>query len=358
MGTGTIDTRGGELGGGAILDYIGKGQGRTTWFVDYALERAFLLLPYIRILITALILLILAIAILRAFNIKRFGLGKGIHSELQNINAIKARDRAIMRSTAILTKLTSIVEKTPFRVAKLRKEYLDYNLARAGIMAPGGYRPVKAEEFNGIIQAIQFVLVIGGAGIAIFRSAPLGVIIIFGVVMACTLLPKVVLRSVVMSKDNEIRHNFSEMYLMIHYTLISGAQTPLDKVLRSYGRTTESTEMRRFVNNCCNRIDTYGEYHATRYITKDYREIAEVAKLMRLIRQLREGGDIKEELIGFREELIIERRIALEKKGEKLVANANRSMIVVWIVLIQVVISAMAIYLPDLGVMTGSFGLG
>lgn len=348
----------GTLGGGEILEIIGKSKGKSTWYVDYALEKAFLFLPYVKFIITFLILVLAVVLVLRTFNIKKFGRSRSIRWEMRNVNEIKRRDATIMRQTKLLKRITDLVEKTPFRMTGLRKEYLDYNLARAGLMAPGGYRSFKAEEFNAICQLIQFILIAIAVGFMIARSTVIGALMIGIAVLCCSVLPTNILRQVVLNKDNEIRANFSEMYLMIHYTLISGAQTPLDRVLRSYERTTDSKEMKRFVQTCCNRIDTYGEYGATNYIAADFREIAEVNKLMRLIRQLREGGDIKEELIGFRSELIIERKVALERKGEKLVERANRSKIIITIVMIQVLISMVAIYLPDLGIMTGSFGLG
>lgn len=351
-----MDTRGGKLGGGEILQIIGKSQKKGTWYVDYILERSFLLMPYIRVIITALLMLLIVIVVMRSYNIKRFGKSHSIKSEMRNVNEIKRRDRAIIRRTNALKAVTKFIEATPFKVYGLKKEYTDYRLARAGLMAPGGYRTLKAEEFNGICKTIQLMLFAMSIVTMLFKQPMIGVLCLGLAVIVCSVLPDRILSKIVVDKDNEIRSNFSEMYLMIHYTLISGAQTPLDRVLRSYGRTTTSSEMQRFVSICCNRIDTYGEYDATKYISSDYREIAEVVKLMRLVRQLREGADIQEELIGFREELLVERKFALERKGDRLVAIANKSMILVWIVLVQVIATTTMIYLPDLGIMTGAFG--
>lgn len=89
--------------------------------------------------------------------------------------------------------------------------------------------------------------------------------------------------------------------------------------MKSYQKTTDSEEMKHFVDVCVHYIDTYGEYDATRHIAKAYREIPEVAKLMRLIRQANEGGDVKAELIGFRNELLNARRHAIENRMNKLI---------------------------------------
>lgn len=351
-----MDTRGGTLGGGEILQYIGNNQGRSVWYVDYSLEKQFMYMEAVKGIITALILFSLLMIILKAFNIKYLRQGKGIRLEIQNINDIRSRDTRIMRQTLRLKRLVEFWEKTPMRMNKLKKEYLDYNLARAGINGPNG-RTLRAEEYNAMIQTVQLVGVIAGLVLMIVHSLIIGMAVAIASVLISSSVPTRVIRFTVMAKDDEIKANFSDMYLMIHYTLISGARTPLDRVLRSFARTTESKEMKRFVTNCCSRIDTYGEYGATQYIIKDYREIPEVTKLMRLIRQLREGADIEEELLAFRKELITERRLALEKHGTVLIAKARRSMLIVWVILFQAIISALAIYLPDLGGATAIFGL-
>ena len=115
--------------------------------------------------------------------------------------------------------------------------------------------------------------------------------------------------------------------------------------------------MKRFIDNCVNHIETYGEYQATNLITKDYREIAEVGKLMRLIRQLYDGSDIEQDLMGFRSELIKNKRYEIEDTMNKIVTKARISFNILTILLVQAILSAMSIYLPDLGMAKGIFGL-
>ena len=349
MENGTVDTNNGTIGGGDILQYFDKGKDKATWYVDYYLEKAFVLLPYIRIAIMLLICFTVIVAIMRMNNINHFGIGRGIKKELKNIRALKERDKAILRRTNALKALTNLVEHTMFRVDRSKAEYLEYNIRRAGFMAPGGYRTMTAEEYNAVNKCILGVALLMCAAVCVLHSIAIGIFCAGGAVIACTTLPNIMLRSIVMGKDAEIRKHFSDMYLMVHYTLISGGRTPLDRVLRSYGRTTTSQEMVRFVNNCCNRIETYGEYKATSYISRDYREVPEVVKMMRIVRQLREGADVHNDLVGFRDEVITSRSVALSAAGDKLVAKADRSMVLIWIVLIQAILSALAIYIPDLG---------
>ena len=143
---------------------------------------------------------------------------------------------------------------------------------------------------------------------------------------------------------------------MIHYVLMASSQTPLEGIMKSYQKTTDSEEMKHFVDVCVHYIDTYGEYNATNYIAKAYREIPEVAKLMRLIRQANEGGDIKAELLGFRKELLDAKRYTIEKKMKKLVDMGRAQFNILMPVLIQAVLSAMSIYFEDLGGVTTWLG--
>ena len=118
-----------------------------------------------------------------------------------------------------------------------------------------------------------------------FLNSALGfVLLVFSVIMGNT-LPMMVVRQMVKDKDMEIREHFADLYLMLHYILIADTKIPLSGVFKSFGKNTDSDEMRRFIDVCIHYIDIYGEYEATNYIAKDYRELSEVNKLMRLIRQ-------------------------------------------------------------------------
>ena len=61
-----------------------------------------------------------------------------------------------------------------------------------------------------------------------------------------------------------------------------------------------------------------------------------------------DGGDIKQDLIGFRDKLLLEKQMRMEDEQKKLVTKARLSFNILMIVLVQAILSAMAIYLPDL----------
>lgn len=341
-------TNGGTLGGGEILPFIGQDNHKGTQYIDWDMVRQFASIPFVKVLICFLLVAICAILIMRLFNIKTMRKGRGIMSEIGNVNDIKSRDKFILRSNKWLQNLTKFVQKTPFNAPLASKEYMQYNIKRAGIKVPGGFRHMSAEELNALVKVAAMILIGIGLLATVFINSVIGIVLILATIVLTGVLPTQIIRSIVRDKDREIRENFSDFYLMLHYVLIIGGSTPLDKLMKSYAKTTDSAEMVRFVDNCVGHIDTNGEYNATTLIARDYREIAEVGKLMRLIKQMYDGADVKQELIGFREELIKEKKYLIEKKMNKLVKRASASFNILMIILVQAILSAMALYLPDI----------
>lgn len=337
------------VGGGEILDFIGKGEGGRSQFLDDSLIKLFKMMPYIKLFIYALIILVMIMAILRLFRLKSPFKGRGIISELNYIEQIKKRDAAIIRANKLMNWVTTLVSKTPFTISKTQIDYWQYNINRADIKIPGKTRAMKAEEFNALIKLIVASICIIGAIIAILANVLLGAAMIMFTLLISSFMPMAILRQIVKNKDMEIREHFADYYLMIHYVLLANANTPLEGIMKSFVKTTNSDEMKRYIDVCIHYIDTYGEYEATRYIAKDYRELPEVGKLMRLIRQSNEGGSIEAELIGFRQELISEKRYTINKRMEKLVGKARASFNILMPILVQAIISAMSIYWSDLG---------
>ena len=161
-------------------------------------------------------------------------------------------------------------------------------------------------------------------------------------------LPMMIIRQIVVARDNEIREDFPDLYLMIHYEIVSGGNTPLERSFRSYKRVTKSVEMLKFVDRAVELFETYGEIEATNEIAKYYREIPEVTRLMRLINQLHTGGNVQQEFVGFREQILKDKKYRLEEKMNKLVARARMSFQLAYIILLQAIISAMALFMPRL----------
>lgn len=337
------------IGGGEVLQYVGQDSGDKSFnYMDNSLMQQLFMHGYAKIAIVILLAIVVLLVLMHIFRVKTVFKGAGVSRALEHIEQVKKHDKSIIRTNKLITQLRDLVEATPFKIDKTKREYLQYNISRCGIKIPGGIRDMTAEEFNALVEIAKLASIVLGLLIMIFISIPAGITIAISLIIILSIFPMVILRSLVGSKDDEIRDNFSNFYLMIHYTLMANANTPLSSLMKSYDKTTDSQEMHKFVSVCIHNIETYGEYEATNYIAKEYREIPEVGKLMRLIRQANEGGEVKTELIGFRTELLNATKYKIEKNGDKLVKKGQASFNVLMIILIQAIISAMSIYFPDI----------
>lgn len=309
----------------------------------------------VKIIIVALLIVVTVSIIMRLVGLRSLFQDKGVSAELENINSIKKRDKQVIRANYALKKITKLVNKSGLNIGTKKHEYIEYNLRRAGVRIPGGFRVITPEEFNACCKIGSLITTAIGIIVLALVNILFGFVITVGCVVLWNTVPMMIIRGVVADKDAEIKSNFFDLYLMLHYTLIASAKTPIAQLFKSYGKQTNSGEMLAFTSTCVDFLDTYGEFNATRLIAKEYREIAEVGRLMRLIRQQQEGGDITQELIGFKSQLVKEREYEVEQRMDKLVNRANDSFKVLMIILIQAIISAMAIYLPDVLSVTSFF---
>lgn len=352
---GSMNTTGADgtlAGGGEILQFWGNNSSydKEAPFLDNQLISQFNIIPIVKFAIVVLIFFLMIVAILKIFNIRSPFRGKGITRELDRMDKIKQRDLSILRANKAMQWVTNFVQHTPFSMNQRNKDYWQYNINRAGIKIPGGSRNMKAEELNAIINFIAMCAIGVSLIVILLINSFLGGVLIVSIIIVANTVPMMIIRSTVREKDLEIKENFADYYLMIHYVLLANAKTPLNGIMKSYAKTTNSKEMIRYIDACLHYIDTYGEYEATKYITKDYRELPEVGKLMRLIKQANEGGEIEAELYGFRTELLAAKRYAIEKRMEKLIKKAQMSFNILMPVLFQAILSAMAIYISDLGI--------
>lgn len=349
-GADTIDTNDGTIGGGEILQIDADPKYESPYF-NQGVVRNFKNYDTIKVGIIVLLVILATMIIMRILSIRSIFKDKAIQSELDNINEIKSRDKQIMLANKGLGKLTKLTKKAGLKVSSDSKDYIAYNLKRAGVKVPGGARAMTPDEFNGCIKIGEVVMMAISLAIILFMNLLLGLVLFVMSIVLLESLPMLIVRNKVHSRDTEIQDNFLNLYLMIHYELLTGGNTPISRTMRSYLKMAPPGEMIRFVDNCCTIFDTYGEYQGTQYVSKDYREIPEVCKLMRLIKQQQDGGDIKQELLGFRESLIDENSYKIERRCEKLINKAKASFNILMIVLVQAVLSAMALYLPDLSVL-------
>ena len=352
---GGLDTDGGKAGGGEILKYWDQNSQDGPTNLDSGLIKQFLMLPIVRVIIIILILILAVLVIMKIYRVRNPLRGRTIGKELDHLDKVKKHDESIIRANRLIKAFTNMIEHSPLAMNTSNKEYWVYNLTRANVRIPGGSRIMKPEEFNAIVSVIELGVCAIGLIIAILLNFMLGIVLCILAMVLGSSLPMIVIRQKVKEKDLEVTDHFADLYLMLHYVLLASASTPISGIMKSFDKTTDSDEMHRFVDTCVHYIDTYGEFEATNHISRAYREIPEVGKLMRLIKQANEGGDIRAELIGFRNELLAAKKYAIEKRMEKLIRKAKASFNILMPVLIQAVISAMAIYLDDLSLATTLF---
>lgn len=301
----------------------------------------------IKLGILLLIFVAVVILVLRVFNVRSLLGDDGVTQILGNIKSNRKRDLFVYNSTKFLSNIARIVQLTPFALNDFTKDYLNYNLKRANVLGPDN-KVLPAEQYNALIVIITGILLALSFVICFVFNMAVGIISMLCITLGASILPMTCLRGAVKKKDLEIKRNFPDCYLMIHYVLISGGKTPVTKVLKTYAKTTTSEEMIRFISVATSYMDSYGEESALNYITQDYREIAEIGKLMRLMKQINDGGNVKNDLLGFRDELVKAKKYEKMKRMKVIIRKAKVSFYILMPILIQAIISAMAIYLPDI----------
>lgn len=344
------------VGGGEVIDFLNP-QEKFNWvWHDTELMNHFENLGWYKVALTAALILILILIMLKIFNIRTVGTDPGVRAEIDNIKNLRRNDKAIKDRAHLLKWIVNFVSMFGIRPDENYIDYMNYNLKRAGIMAPEGERTLTAIEYYSLVKFGTFVTtIICLLSVFIFKSSSVGVILIAVELLCWQVFPNVVVRSMALQKDAIIRENFFDFYAELHYILKDGGNAPLNKRIRAYAKSVmRIPEMVRFADNCADLIDLYGEYDATLYIAKEYREISEVGKLMRLIRQFNENADITNDLEGFRQQLLTEKELKMADRQKKLIQRARMSFNVLIIILVQAIFSAMAIYFKDI-MSVGSF---
>lgn len=351
-----VNTNGRDtVGGGEILDFFSNSARQTWETLNGDLINQIGALPFIKIGICILLLLILILIVFRILGLGNGLVYSGVDAEIANINNLRKLDAYIIKRNKQLSFITKFIENLGLGVDRSRISYLEYNLKRAGLKNPGGQRVLTPQEYNAIIKALILVFVCFGLLITLF-SVTIGIIVIVLGVSFMSFVPDTILRDIVVRKDAVIRRNFFDFYGELHYPIVGNEGTPLVKILRNYAKVDLLPEMQEFTNDVADIFDLHGEYEGTKYVAQEYKEIPEVSKLMRLIRQYHDGADVVNDMMGFREQLLLQQQMQIDKFCDKIIRRARSSFYLIYIILFQAIISAMAIYLPDLGNIGSLFG--
>lgn len=301
----------------------------------------------IRAISCVMLIVIATMLVFKCCSIKTTKRSKGALNALKSLKKIHKNDAKILYKKKQIRKITQLVENSPFKMMDANRKDLQYKLKRADIRDVDGVNIMKAETYHAIHTTQKVAIGIVAIIIALVINAPLGAMLLIFDIFGIDAILKLNLDTKVEEKDNEIKKNFASMYLMLHYELLRNSTTPIDGILKSWDKTTDSEEMHRFVDTCVHYISTYGDYNASTYIADEYKGIQQINKLMRMIRQAGDGGDIKSELMGFRQEVLNEEVYRMELKKKKSIALAQTASKMMMIVLVQAVVSAMIIFMQD-----------
>lgn len=338
------------IGGGDILKYIGNSDTNKAFDEMNTAEMfKYAVLPMVKYIAIILLTVIVVTIILRSLKVTITKRGKGAEKQLKNIEKIRKKERTLIAINTAMNKLTNFVEHSPFRISKAEAKSLEYKIHRADIKSLDGRTLMKAEQYNALQMLFKTIMVVIGIIMILTVNITFGTILIVLSLAVTNAACDIYIKEKVSAKDAEIKENFTGFYLMIHYVLMRNPNASLVPIILSYDKTTDSEEMHKLVDICVHNMNTYGEYSGSNKISEEYKGVQEVAKLMRLIRQGGAGGDIRSELEGFKRELISEEAYRAEKVKQKALAKADRGKVIVFILLAQGIISAMMIYLSDLG---------
>lgn len=339
-----------SIGGGEVLDFIGN-KAEVAWkYMNAELINHFEHYSLYKVGLCALIILIAVLIALRILGIRTIGQDAGVRAEVENIKSLRRTEANILAKQKRLLKLKSLMRAFGLEPNQTFVDYMNYNLKRACILAPSGDRALDAYEYNAYVKTGTFLTAIICILVMFFNNLALGLILLCLSLIMWSVLPNMIVRSEAVRRDAIIRENFFDFYAEIHYILKDGGGASLVKKIRTYSKSIQNKpEMARFADNCADLLDLYGEYEGTLHVSKEYKEIPEVGKLMRLIRQFNDNADISQELEGFRQQLLTEKQLKMEAAQKKLIEKARMSFNILMIILVQAILSAMAIYIPDLG---------
>ena len=338
------------VGGGDILKYIGNEETKAAMNeMDMAEIIKYAAIPIVKWIAIITIIVIVGMILMRIMRFTVVRRGKGAEKQLKNIEKIRRKEKQLIAFNTLINKITDIVEHSPFRMSKADAKELEYKIHRADIKNIDGRSLMRAQTYNALRTTAKTILIVIGVLLILTVNITFGTMMIIMAVTITNAVTDIYIKYYVDAKDEEIKKNFMGFYLMLHYVLIRNSNAPLTPIIQSYDKTTDSKEMHKLVDICVHNFNTYGEYSGSTYVAEEYKGVNEVVKLMRLIRQAGSGGDIKGELDGFKRELISEEAYRAEIKKKKALALADRSKLIVMIILAQAVISAMTIYLSDIG---------
>lgn len=329
---------GGYVGGGEVLQLFGKqeviaGINETAYTIKCNAPRAMVFL-------TIVLMLAMVYGLVVTFGVFNSATLANINS---TVSLSLAVDKKQWRMRKFLNSMVSLQSRGIFKLDPYKADDLSFNLQRLGWKLRD--IPLTAEMYNGLKIFASIITIILSALISLVTFNPMGLLIGGILVIAIGSLDTFIAMRV-HQLDEEISKNFLELYLILYHTMVADGGATLASLLRVYLATAEG-EMAIVTEKIIYSMETYGEALGCDKLTNAFRH-EYVTRLMRLIKGYVQGADVRDDLRGFRALLIENREREIEHESEKLQRKARMSFYILMPVLVQAIISAMAIYFGDI----------
>lgn len=305
-------------------------------------------LTILKAIAIALVLFISAYILNYAAGIKVQHRLQAVRNQIDNLKSVQRADARKLRQEKWMRRRTNFILLTPFRLSKDAEEELNYSLERLGVRVKYSESIMKANQFNGIYKTYMILSMIFSLIILVFFSSIFGLALLVASLILWSTVPNVYINSKVKLIDEEIANKFTNLYTMVYFSIINKTGEPLEKILKSFSFTTDSEEMQKFVDNCINEIETFGELEALDILRAKYSSVAQVDKMLRLMKQFHNGGDVLEEMHGFSNELLELQEYAIQKKTERIIEIGQASFNVLMVILFIALASAVGTFFPQL----------
>lgn len=329
---------GGYVGGGEVLNLFGKTE--VIYGISKTAYNIRLNTPKAMVTLTVLFVLAMIYGLVTVFGIFN---SATLANLSYNLSLSLSVDKKQWRMRKFLNAMVSLQSRGIFKLDPYKADDLSFNLQRLGWKLRD--IPLTAEMYNGLKVFSSICCAVLGILAAILTLNPIALLVaVVGIVLISSMDVFIAMR--VHQLDEEISKNFLELYLILYHTMVADGGASLSSLLRVYLSTADG-EMALVTEKIIYSLETYGEALGCDKLTNAFRH-EYVTRLMRLIKGYVQGADVRDDLKGFRALLIENREREIMHESEKLQMKARASFYILMPVLVQAIISAMAIYFGDI----------
>lgn len=287
-----------------------------------------------------------------------WGAKKGVATAKKNKQATvktKKGKKKVVKRLGKLREVSSTVG-TPLDLHAIL-EYR-YRIERNNLFLKTQDRYIEAEELDGILKLVQISGVCIGLVLCVsFRSI---VPSIFLISLFARKILFFVLDSKIREDDKKLDEQFYNFFVILRSNLKKGANTRLSPAIVDYISILDATHLknakkmpiRRFANEMLNLINIYSDdIQAVKHLREKYRS-ALIVNFINISVQAMAGIDNGSKLDAFSSELCAKNKLDTERRGDKNVAKAQKTILLVYVILVQFILLSFASKI-DIGLIKG-----